>query len=124
MVIPMCRRSPACRGLGADAPGVLQRTAELIPNQLRFSAPPTLHPEALIPVEADSGANPIPPRAVRCWRWMCAGARSRTCDCSDRHGPQNFSGGILGVTNHLVAVGLQGYVVGFWLGMPGPGETT
>lgn len=34
MVIPMCRRSPACRGVGADTPGVLQRTAELIPNQL------------------------------------------------------------------------------------------
>jgi hypothetical protein len=55
MVIPTCRRSPACRGLGADAPGVLQRAAELIPNQLRFSAPPTLHPLALIPVESDSG---------------------------------------------------------------------
>ena len=53
MVIPMCRRSPACRGLGADTPGVLQRTAELIPNQLRFSVPPTLHP--LVPVESDSG---------------------------------------------------------------------
>ena len=44
MVILMCRRSPARRGFGADAPQVLQRTAELIPNQLRFSALPTLHP--------------------------------------------------------------------------------
>ena len=47
---------------------------------------------------------------------MCAG------ESSDRRGPQNFSGGTLGVTNHLVAVGLQGYVVGLWLGMPGPGR--
>jgi hypothetical protein len=30
-------------GLRANAPGALQRTAELIPNQLRFSAPATLH---------------------------------------------------------------------------------
>ena len=63
MVIPMCRRSPACRGLGAHAPGVLQRTAELIPNQLRFSAPPTLHRVALtmsnrIRGELDSTACP------------------------------------------------------------------
>jgi hypothetical protein len=44
MAILRCRRSPARRGLGANAPQVLQRTAELIPNQLRFSAPPRLHP--------------------------------------------------------------------------------
>jgi hypothetical protein len=40
MVILMCRRSPACMGVEAKAPGVLRRTAELIPNQLnsqRFS---------------------------------------------------------------------------------------
>ena len=30
-------------GLGASAPWVQQRTAELIPDQLRFSAPMTLH---------------------------------------------------------------------------------
>src|SRR5271168_3606660 len=30
-------------GLGANAPRVLQRTAEM-PNQLKFSAPLTLHP--------------------------------------------------------------------------------
>ena len=47
MVILMCRRSPARRGLGADAPQILQRTAELIPNQLKFSALPTLHPWGL-----------------------------------------------------------------------------
>ena len=34
MVILMRRRSPARRGLGAKAPGVLRRTAEPIPNQL------------------------------------------------------------------------------------------
>jgi hypothetical protein len=39
MVILMCRRSPACEGLGANAPGVLQRTAELIPNQLNSQHP-------------------------------------------------------------------------------------
>jgi len=43
MVILMCRRSPARRGRGANAPQVLQRTAELIPNQLRFSALSRLH---------------------------------------------------------------------------------
>jgi hypothetical protein len=32
------------RGLGANAPRVLRRTAEPIPNQLSFSAAPTLHP--------------------------------------------------------------------------------
>jgi len=47
MVIPTCRRSPACKGVEAKAPEVLQRTAELIPNQLRFSAPSTLHPWGL-----------------------------------------------------------------------------
>ena len=49
MVILMCRRSPARRGLGANAPQVLQRTAELIPNRLRFSAPLTLHPVGTYP---------------------------------------------------------------------------
>jgi hypothetical protein len=44
MVILMCRRSPARKGLGANAPRVLQRTAELIPNLLRFSAIHRLHP--------------------------------------------------------------------------------
>jgi hypothetical protein len=43
-VILMCRRSPARGGLGANAPQVLQRAAELIPNQLKLSAPPRLHP--------------------------------------------------------------------------------
>jgi len=43
-VILTCRRSPTRRGLGANAPQVLQRAAELIPNQLKFSASPRLHP--------------------------------------------------------------------------------
>ncbi len=43
MAIPTCGRSPAL-GLGANAPGVLQRAAELIPDQLRYSAQVTLHP--------------------------------------------------------------------------------
>jgi hypothetical protein len=38
MVILTCRRSPACRGVEAKAPDVLQRTAEPIPKQLKFSA--------------------------------------------------------------------------------------
>ena len=122
MVIPMCRRSKACRGLGAGAPGVLQRTAELIPNQLRFSAPPTLHP--LTTCRIGFGANRIRPRALRSRRWMCAGARSRTRNRGNRHGPQTFSGGTLGVTKHLVAIGLQGYVAGLWLGMPRPSKIT
>jgi hypothetical protein len=44
MAIPRCRHH---RQVGAAEPTllkVLQRTAELIPNQLRFSAPLTLHP--------------------------------------------------------------------------------
>jgi len=42
MVIPSCGRSPAMLGLGACAPWVQQRTAQPIPNQLRFSAVTTL----------------------------------------------------------------------------------
>jgi len=59
-VILMCRRSPARRGLGANAPQVLQRAAELIPDQLKFSAPSRLHPWGL----TRRKASRIPPRAV------------------------------------------------------------
>lgn len=64
MVILMCGRSPERRGFGATAPEVRQRTAELIPNKLRFSAPPTLHPRRLtrrIPL----GAEPLQTRCLR-----------------------------------------------------------
>jgi hypothetical protein len=47
MMILMRRRSQAFKGPGGNAPRVLRRTAELIPNRLKFSALPTLHPGAL-----------------------------------------------------------------------------
>ena len=96
MVILMCRRSPARRGLGADAPQVLQRTAELIPNQLKFSALPTLHPLGTSPptpvwanrfarLAGVAGGRRIP-ACDRVHRATATGTRSRT-----------GSGGILGV---------------------------
>jgi hypothetical protein len=103
MVILMCRRSPACRGRGANTPQVLQRTAEVIPNQLRFSAPPTLQPWGLI--------RRIPSRAAPFGRLASvAGGRRiqargrvpRAAATSTRS--RTSSGGTLGLTNHLVAI--------------------
>ncbi len=102
MVILMCRRAPARRGLGVNTPQVPQRTAELVPNQLRFSTPPTLHLWGLtrrIPFGAApfarlasvAGGRPIPARG-RVPPAAASSTRSRTA-----------SGGTLGVTNHLVA---------------------
>jgi hypothetical protein len=69
-VILMCRRSPARRGLGANAPQVLQRTAELIPDQLKFSASFTLHPCGVTHRNPARGTKKYPasssgPRATR-----------------------------------------------------------
>jgi hypothetical protein len=92
MVILTCRRSPACRGLGANAPQVLQLTAELIPNQLRFPATPTLHlPAAHLPNRFR--AKPHPARSLRLLEAISEVARSRTADCSDLHGPRTASVG-------------------------------
>jgi hypothetical protein len=91
MVILMCRRSPACRGLGTNAPQVLQRTAELIPNQLRFSAPPTLHPVGTNPPNpvwgdpllrgGDLLSDGSPRVEWTSWsrRWESPGCRRRRC---------------------------------------------
>jgi len=55
IVILMCQRPPARTGLGANAPQVLQRTAELVPNQLKFSAPRTI--PSLGPLHRSPAAN-------------------------------------------------------------------
>jgi len=64
MVILNRRRSPARRGLGANAPRVRQRTAEHIPNQLKFSAPATVHRFAVTASSPPSGSTACPARAV------------------------------------------------------------
>jgi hypothetical protein len=82
MVILMCRRPPARRGLGANAPQVLQRTAELIPNQLKFSAPRRLPPWTAS-TDPASGANHCSTAVDKCLegrtvRQPRAGSRARS----------------------------------------------
>jgi len=79
---PDSRRSPARKGVGANAPQALQRTAELIPNQLKFSAPSTLHPWGE-PAESRLGR---PPFTASCVGWSTElAARSRSSERCYRH---------------------------------------
>jgi hypothetical protein len=117
----MCRRSPACTGLGANAPEVLRRTAELIPNQLNSQHPRRYTPEQILDTVDDTDEDRDihwAPNVTTTGRGRPAAPLVRpsltTGHISDYRTWTHFpGGGTVSSAIHLAAAGLHGFVVVF-----------